>query len=378
MTFAKLTLCAALALVLSACDRPPSILKIGVGQPLSGALGAQGQDMLNGARMAVDEINAQGGVRIGNARVKLEVVAADDKADAQAGKVAAQSLVDSGVLVALAHLNSGVSIAAAPLYAGAGIPQIAISTKPAYTQLGLPTTLRMVANDDLQSRAIAEFGAQLPGAERYAVIDDGTPYGQGLADSVAKTLSKHGKQVPLRRSLDNQTVDFAGVVAEMGKASVDVAVTALSDFQAEALIENLVKAGLTKVRVLGGDTLKTDVLLKAGQKVAGVYATSPIMEAREFPNGASFLERFRARYRGDPVYGAHYAYDAVYVVADVITRNGSADRRRLLEQLKVIDGNAPVTGSMRFRADGEQRYGAVAVYQLRGGQWSPLMRSDRW
>jgi len=378
MTLAKLTLCAALALVLSACDRPPSILKIGVGQPLSGALGAQGQDMLNGARMAVDEINAQGGVRIGSTRVKLEVVAADDKADAQAGKVAAQSLVDSGVLVALAHLNSGVSIAAAPLYAGAGIPQIAISTKPAYTQLGLPTTLRMVANDDLQSRAIAEFGAKLPGAERYAVIDDGTPYGQGLADSVAKTLSKHGKQVPLRRSLDNQTVDFAGVVAEMGKASVDVAVTALSDFQAEALIENLAKAGLTKVRVLGGDTLKTDRLLKVGHVLAGVYATSPIMEAREFPNGVSFLERFRARYKGDPVYGAHYAYDAVYVVADVITRNGSADRRRLLEQLKVIDGNAPVTGSMRFRADGEQRYGAVAVYQLRGGQWSPLMRSDRW
>ena len=80
------------------------------------------------------------------------------------------------------------------------------------------------------------------------------------------------------------------------------------------------------------------------------------------------------------VYGAHYSYDAVYLVADALARNDSADRAKLLERLKNpnFDGQAPVTGSMRFGADGEQRYSAVGVYLLRDGAWLPQIRSDRW
>ena len=363
---------------LAGCDHAPSVIKIGVAQPLSGSIGAQGQDMLNGAQLAVDEINAGGGVRIGSARARLEIVSADDKADAEAGKVAAQRLVEADVLVALANLNSGVSIAAAPIYAQANIPQLAISTKPSYTQLQLATTLRLVANDDLQSRAIGSFAAQLPGAERFAVIDDATPYGKGLADAVAADVARAGKKVPLRLSLDNSRIDFTPQMAELRDTSSDVIVAILSDFQVEALVQQLAKAGLQRMRIVGGDTLKTDKLLHSAGVVQAIFATSPILEAREFPNGPAFLEKFRKRFNGEPVYGAHYAYDAVHLVADAITRNGSVDRAHLLQRLKTFDGAAPVTGSMRFRDDGEQRYGAIAVYELRAGKWLPLMRSDRW
>ena len=71
---------AAAALVVG-CSREPATVKIGVGQPLSGPLGALGQDMVNGAKMAVDEINEKGGVRMASGHVKLELVTADDKAD---------------------------------------------------------------------------------------------------------------------------------------------------------------------------------------------------------------------------------------------------------------------------------------------------------
>jgi branched-chain amino acid transport system substrate-binding protein len=370
---------AGLAVAVAMWDRTPDVIKIGVGQPLTGNLAALGQDMLNGVQMAADEINAAGGVRIGSKRVKLEVVSADDKSNADVGVAAAQRLVDAGVLVAVAHLNSGVSIAAAPVYAKAQVPQLAISTKPAYTQLGLPTTLRIVANDDLQSQAIGAYAAQLPDAKRFAVIDDGTPYGKGLADSAAMAIAKvPGAEVGVRLSLDDKTTQFTAVIESLRTAKSDVIVTTLSDFQVEALIRQLAKAGMERMRILGGDTIKTDKLLSLGGVVQGVYATSPIIEPREFANGKPFLAAFRGRFHGDPVYGAHYAYDAVYLVANALERNGSVDRAKLLERLKAFDGNAPVTGSMRFREDGEQRYGAIAVYQLRAGQWMPLMRSDRW
>jgi branched-chain amino acid transport system substrate-binding protein len=365
---------------MTGCSREPSVVKIGVGQPLTGNLAALGQDMVNGARMAVDEINDKGGVRIGAARVKLELVTADDKADAKAGEAAAKQLVDAGVTVALAHLNSGVSIAAAPIYAKAKVPQLAISTKPEYTQGGHATTLRLVANDALQARAMGSYAATLGGAERFAVADDGTPYGKGLADAAAGEITKLKREVSLRQSFDDKVTDFTGFVADLKKANVDVLVTTLNDYQVEALVRQAHAGGLAKLRILGGDTIKTDKLAKVASLVAGIYATSPIVEAREFPNGKPFLKSFRERFKGEPVYGAHYAYDAVYLVADAIARNETADRTKLLQRLKNagFDGLAPVTGSMRFGDDGEQRYSAVAVYMLHEGTWLPQIRSDRW
>ena len=377
------TLAVAMAAVLSVaglagCEKIPEVVKIGVGQPLTGNLKTLGQDLLNGAQMAVDEINAAGGVRINGQNVKLEIVSADDQANAEAGKAAAQQLVNAGVIAAIAHLNSGVSIAAAPIYAQAGVPQLAISTKPEYTQQGVPTTLRLVANDALQSRAMGDYAAQLVGASNFAVVDDNTPYGKGLADNAAKAIGERGKKITVRQSLDDKSTEFPALVAELAKTNTDVVVTTLSDFQMEALIQQLNQAGLSKIRILGGDTIKTDKLAKVAGLVQAIYATSPIIEAREFPAGKPFLTKFNTRFKGDPVYGAHYAYDAVYLVADALSRNGSVDKEKLLKRLKSIDGNSPVTASLRFRDDGEQRYGAIAVYQLRKGVWEPLMRSDRW
>jgi branched-chain amino acid transport system substrate-binding protein len=365
---------------LAGCSSQPDVIKIGVGQPLSGPLASLGQDMVNGAKMAADEINARGGVRLGSSRAKLEIVTADDKADAKAGEAAAQQLVDAGITVALAHLNSGVSIAAAPIYAKAGVPQLAISTKPSYTQLSLDTTLRLVANDNLQAKAMGSYAAQLAGAQRFAVIDDGTPYGKGLGDDAAGAIRQQQREVTLRQSLDDKRTEFKELVAELGKTKTDVLVTTLNDFQVEALIRQAAAAGLTRLRILGGDTIKTDKLGKVAPLIAGVYATSPIVEAKEFPNGKPFLDGFRTRFKGDPIYGAHYAYDAVHLVADAMSRNDSADKKKLLERLKnpSFDGHAPVTGSMRFAADGEQRYSAVAVYLLKDGAWLPQIRSDRW
>ena len=356
----------------------PDTVRIGVAQPLSNGLAPLGQDMVDGARLAVDEINAGDGVNVGGKHVRLELVVADDQGSNEAGDAAARKLVDAGVEVAIADLNSGVSIHAAPIYAAARIPQLAISTKPEFTRLGLATTLRLVASDDLQSKALGSYAAQLPGSARFAVVDDGTPYGKGLADAAAKVIVNLGRQVDVQQSLDATTTAFDRLVAALAANRTDVLVTTLSDFQVEALMAQLAKAGLTGITIVGGDTIKTDKLLRKAIPIKAVYATSSIVEPREFPGGKVFLEKFRAKYHAQPVYGAHYAYDAVYLVADALSRNGGVDKVALLKTLKDFDGNCPMTNTMRFGADGEQRYGAVAVYQARPGAWEPLMRSDRW
>ena len=164
-----LLLAGGLAPLFSACSRLPDTVRIGVAQPLSGPLARLGKDMQAGVEMAVKDLNAAG-FSVKGQRITLEVVAKDDKSDAAAGKQVAQELVQAGVVAVIGHLNSGVSIEAAPIYAEAGIAQLAISTNPKYTQLGHPTTLRLVANDDLQAKAMASYAVQQMSGQSLSLI----------------------------------------------------------------------------------------------------------------------------------------------------------------------------------------------------------------
>lgn len=364
--------------LLAGCDNAPSVIKIGVAQPMSGNLAALGQDMHNGVKLAVEEIN-KSGFKIKGKPVTIEIVAVDDRANAATGKEAAQQLVDAGVVAVIGHLNSGVSIDTAPIYAAKNIAQLAISTNPKYTQLNLPTTFRLVANDTLQAKAIGSFAANQLNASKFAVLDDGTPYGKGLADGAAAELTKAKKDIALRQSFDDKTTAFDELAAKLKEGGVDAIVSTLNDFQVLALIEALKKVDYTKLALLGGDTIKTTAMLKgAGQLQGGLFATSPILEPREFPAGAKFLESYRAAFKIDPAYGGHYSYDAMHVLAGAIKRAESAKPQAITEALRSIDGYAPVTGSMKFDAKGEQRYGVISVYATRGGLWESQIRSDAW
>jgi branched-chain amino acid transport system substrate-binding protein len=368
--------CAA-ALVMTACNPIPDTVKIGVAQPLSGPLAADGLDLLNGVLMAVNEINAAG-LRINGQSVKLEVVQGDDKSDPEEGKKVAQMLVDAGVVAVIGHMNSGVSIPAAPIYAANNIPQLSISTNPVYTQLGLPTTFRIVGNDNMQSKALGSFAATQMNGKVFALVDDGTPYGKDLASLAAAEMKKHGKTVALQRSLDDTGTDFTQLVSEIKAAGIDTYVTTQANFQVAALCEQLVKAGVTDIQIIGGDAIKTDHLLTGKCTVRAVYATSPIIEAREFRAAKEWLPKFFAAYKKEPLYGAHYTYDATYVLVSAIRRAESVNPKKITAELKRIDALAPVTNNMRFRDDGEQYYPVVSVYKVRRGLWEPVTRSDSW
>jgi len=365
------------ATLLSGCDSTPSVIKIGVAQPLTGNLAALGKDLLNGVQLAVEELNKEG-VKINGKSVTFEVVAVDDRANADTGKEVAKQLVDAGVVAVIGHLNSGVSIAAAPIYAEKHIPQMAISTNPKFTALGLDTTFRLVANDTLQAKAIGSFSVSQFKATKYAMLDDGTPYGKDLAAGAAVQLKNAKKEIVLQQSFDDKTTKFDELAAKLKAANVEVIVSTLNDFQIVALIEALKKINYTDIYLLGGDTIKTTLMLKASGVLKGLYATSPILEAREFTAGAAFLDKYRAKYKIEPAYAGHYTYDAMHVLAGAMRRAESAKPEKIVETLRKIDGYAPATGSMKWDNLGEQRYGVIGVYSARGSTWESQVRSDSW
>lgn len=363
--------------LLSGCNSVPDRIKIGVAQPLTGPIHELGKDLLNGVQLAVTELNA-GNYTVGGKRVTLEIVSVDDKSDAATGKAVAQQLVEAGVVAVIGHLNSGVSIAAAPIYAAQGIAQIAISTNPKFTELGLDTTFRMVANDHMQAKAMGSFAASQFGEVPYAAVDDGTPYGKGLIEGAVRELKAKKRDIALRQSFDDKTVAFDELAARVKAANVGVILSTLNDFQAVALIEALRKLNHTDVRMLGGDTLKTTGMAKARGLIRGVHATSPVLEAKEFMAGRAFLSRYTDAFKIAPAYGGHYTYDSMHVLADAIQQAKSAQPRDVTAMLRRISGSAPVTGSMRWDEQGEQRYAAVGVYDLGRDGWNLRIRSDIW
>ncbi|VWX63863.1 Leucine-, isoleucine-, valine-, threonine-, and alanine-binding protein [Burkholderiales bacterium 8X] len=367
---------AAIALLgLQACSPVPPVIKIGVAQPLTGPVAALGRDMLQGAQLAVDELNAQG-ISVDGHRVQLKIVSLDDESSAELGEQVARTLVDEEVVAVLGHLNSGVSIRAAPIYAAAHIPQLAISTQPQYTQLGLDTTLRLVASDTVQARALGAFAATLP-ARAYALVDDGTSYGKSLADLAQQSLVSKGKLIAMRQSFDTTTTDFSSLVQELKAHPAEVVVNTLSDVQVLALVDQLAAARLTDIQIVGGDTLKTDKVLTRALPLQ-VFAASPVLEPLEFYRGKAFVAAYTRAFGAPPLYGAHYAYDAIHMVVAAVQRSESVDGQMLTRKLRELDFIAPVNSTMKFGADGEQLYGSVGIYRPRAGRWEPMMNSDRW
>ena len=182
----------------------------------------------------------------------------------------------------------------------------------------------------------------------------------------------------MRKSYDDKTTAFDDLAGELKAAKTEVIVSTLNDFQAIALLEALRKVGHTQVRLLGGDTVKTTDMAKAQGMIDGIFSTSPVLEAKEFTTGKPFLERYQAAYQKAPAYGGHYSYDSTYVLSSAIQKAKSADPADITKALSGINGYAPVIGTMSWDDKGEQRYGAVGVYELRSAGWELRMRSDRW
>lgn len=362
---------------LTACTDMPDTLKIGVAQPLSGNMAPHGNDLLNGVKLAVQELNAEG-FKVKGKTIKLEIVPVDDRSSPEAGKEVAKQLVDAGVVAVIGHLNSGVSIPTAPIYAAKGIPQLAISTNPKYTELGIPTAFRLVANDKLQAKAIGSFAISRMGGTRFAVVDDGSTYGKDLAAGAAAQLVAGKKNIIFQESFDDKTVAFDSLAQHLKEVRVDALIATLNDFQVLALLESLKKIGHTQLSIMGGDLLKTTAMLKAGNDFLGIYVSSPIVQASEFATGKVFLAKYRAAFKTEPVYAGHYTYDAMYAIAAAIKKAESAKPADIAAALRQIDSYAPITGSLSFDANGDQKYGAISIYQLRAEKWELQLRSDVW
>lgn len=364
----------ALTFVLPGCGQKPAegpeVVRIGSVAPLTGPQTHIGKDNENGARLAVDEINAQG-LELGGRKVRLELLGEDDQAEPKIATIVAQKLVDAGVVAVIGHLNSGTSIPASKTYHDAGIPQISPSaTAVAYTAQGFKTTYRVMANDAQQGKVLGEYAVGKLGAKRIAIIDDRTAYGQGLADEFEKAAKAAGGEVVAREFTNDKATDFTAILTSIKGKNPDLVFFGGMDPQGGPMAKQMKRLGLKAV-LLGGDGLQNANFIKlAGTDAEDVVASSPGLPIESMPGGAEFRKNFEAKYGVIQVY-APYAYDAVHVLVAAMKRAGSAEPAKILAELPRTDHQG-VTGPIRFDAKGDTVGGAVTLYRVKDGAWQVL------
>ncbi|MEW5893065.1 MAG: branched-chain amino acid ABC transporter substrate-binding protein [Pseudomonadota bacterium] len=361
-------------LIAAGCGPKPEVgsevIKIGSVAPLTGPQAHLGKDNENGARLAVEEINAKG-LTLGGKPVKLELIGEDDQADPKTGTVVAQKLVDLGVAGVIGHLNSGTTIPASKIYFDAGIPQISPSaTAIAYTAQGYKTAFRVMTNDEQQGKVLGQFAVNSMGAKKIAIIDDRTAYGQGLADEFEKAAKAAGASVVAREFTSDRATDFTAILTSIKSKNPDVVFFGGMDPQGGPMAQQMKRLGLT-AKFLGGDGIQNGNFIKlAGVEAEGTVASLPGLPLDAMPGGAGFKQRFEARFGPIQVY-APYAYDAVYVLVEAMKRADSADHAKVVAELPKTDFEG-VTGRIRFDAKGDTTGGAVTLYQVKNGAWVVL------
>ena len=346
------------------------VVKIGHVGPTSGAIAHLGKDNENGARMAIEELNAKG-VTIGGKKVKLELLAEDDAGDPKQGTAAAQKLADSKVMGVIGHLNSGTTIPASKIYSDAGIPQISPSaTNPKYTRQGYKTSFRVVADDVHLGGTLGKYAVTSLKGKSIAVIDDRTAYGQGVADEFEKGVKAAGGKTVGREFTNDKATDFTAILTSLKAKKPDVVFFGGMDAVAGPMMRQMKQLGI-EAKFMGGDGICTGELPKLA---AGTMADSQVVcaEAGGVEGAAKksmddFYAAYKKKYNADVQVYAPYVYDAVNVMVAAMVKAGSAEPAKYLPVLAKIEYKG-VTGNIAFDAKGDIKNGALTLYTYKGGK----------
>lgn len=352
------------------------VVRIGHVGPISGAIAHLGKDNENGARMAIDELNAKG-VTIGGKKAKFELLAEDDAGDPKQGTAAAQKLVDAKINGVIGHLNSGTSIPASKIYSDAGVPQISpSSTNPKLTRQGYKTTFRVVADDVQLGSALGRYAVNELKGKSIAVIDDRTAYGQGVAEEFIKAVKASGGAIAEQHFTTDKATDFTAILTGIKAKKPDVIFFGGMDAVGGPMLRQMKQLGI-KAKFMGGDGICSGDLAKLAAGAIGdgqvVCAEAGGVEGSQKVEMEKFRDTFKKKFGTEVQIYSPYAYDAVNVMVAAMVKAGSADPAKYLPELAKTQDFKGVTGTIAFDSKGDVKNGALTLYTYNAGKREQLV-----
>ncbi|MES2186384.1 MAG: branched-chain amino acid ABC transporter substrate-binding protein [Pseudomonadota bacterium] len=362
----KWTVAAVIAVVSGAASaQAVQVVTIGHVAPLSGPQAHMGKDNENGARMAIDDLNAQN-IVIAGKKIKWELMGEDDAADPKQGTAVAQKLCDAKVAGVVGHLNSGTTIPASKVYNDCGIPHVTgAATNPDLTKPGYKTTFRIIANDNALGSGLAEYAANNLKLKKVAVIDDRTAYGQGVANVFKKTAAAKGIQIVDTQFTTDKSTDFMAILTSIKSKAPDGIFYGGMDAQGGPMLRQMDQLGLSSVKFMGGDGICSKELPKLAGGVKGVESVVCAeggATPAKMPGGLEWRKRYDAKYPGDFQIYSPYTYDATMILADAMKRANSWNPKVYIPFL-LKSNYKGVTANIAFEPNGDMKNPSITLYR---------------
>ncbi len=342
-----------LLLILAACTSGTrEKLKVGVMLPLSGDAAAYGQPISKSYMLAVDEINAGGG--IGGKQVEL--IFEDSKCTPNDGATAAQKLVNiDQVKIILGEACSGATLAAAPITEPAKV----IVISPSATNPGISTAgdfLFRTAPSDANAGRIAADYAYEQGFRNAAIISEATDYAQGLRKVFSDTFEANGGGVVADETFTSEISDFRTTILKVRAKNPDlVYVVPQTPAKGALLVKQLNEQGVD-AQLLTAEVLIADgVIAESGDDMEGIIGFEPAFDATR-PKSADFVSKYRAKYNEELAFGSFQAgaYDALYLVKEAVeANNGQVDTENMRDFLYNVENWEGAVGTLTFDENGD-------------------------
>ncbi len=336
----------ALAFIARAADEP---IKLGHYASLTGKDAAFGVATGKGIRLAVEEINAKGGV-LGR---QLEYLVEDIQSKQGESATAVKKLISRDKVTAVIGANASAnSLEAAPICQNAHIPMMAISsTNVKVTEVG-DYIFRMCYIDPFQGAVLAKFARTSLKAQKLAFLTAvNSPYSVGLTSFIRERFVALGGEIVADQKYAEGDKDFRAQLTAIRAAKPD-AIAATGFYTEAALIAIQARTLGLEQPIFGGDGLEAPQLVELGGKaVEGVCYATYFSAQNQAPEVKSFVERYRKRWHGEtPEAVSALGYDAVYLIAKTMEKNGSADSTKLRDGLAATKDFVGVTGKTSIDA----------------------------
>ena len=291
--------------------------------------------------------NTKGGV-LGQ---RVELIVGDDFCDADQAVALARKLASDGVVFVAGHWCSHASIPASKVYEEAGILMMSPGSASAQlTDEGGPNVFRVYGRDDRQGTMVADYLAEHWGGKKIAILDDGTPWGAGVADGARRGLKERGVTLTLDQTIVPGEEEYSAVVAKMQAAGVEVLFLGGYHREAGLIFRHAHDRGYDLQLIANSAMTLEDFPMIAGPELEGTVMAA-MTDTRERPEAADVVAQFHAQ-GYEPQGTTLYVYAAIQVWAQAVEAAGSLDLNAVTDILHGRHFNT-VLGQIGFDAKGD-------------------------
>ncbi len=362
-----ISLCAAALLVTALVGAAQAkTLTIGTLSPITGPYAADGNDIVNGTKAAVELFKEAGGIPGFD---DIQVVSQDSACDPRQAVAGANKLLSLNVAAVIGAYCSSATIPASEVLDEGPIPMITpASTNPQVTLRGLKYMFRMCGIDEHQSQAAVNFMQNVLKAKTVFILDDKTTYSQHLAEYVAEESKKAGIEVLAHDHVNEGDMDFSAVLTKVRDANPDVFYMSLQNSSSGIrMIKQLRQLGL-KSAILSQDAVYHPNFIKeATAEAQGVFFTFGWVDPNT-ENYKKFIDKYKALF-GDPGAYSAYAFDSAYAVLTAIKNGGSTEPDAIRDELMKLE-MAGASKNIKFMENGDSGSNYI-IYEVKGDVFVP-------